>query len=142
MILQTSLMTTLQILGSLHCMSQDIPRVDTNFSTFLFTPLTNSFFLSATSVQEIQDIISSLRQGKAIIFCGPSSIPVPLLKILKFVISKTLEILYIFSFSSCPVPDSFKIAPVIPVYKSGSHLLLTITVQYLLCQFLIRFKKS
>ena len=103
-------------------LSQAIPRVDTNFSTFLFKPLTNSFFLSATSLQEIQDIISSLRSGKA---CGPFSIPVPLLKILKFVISKPLEILYNYSFSSGCVPDAFKIARVIPVYKSGSRLLLT-----------------
>ena len=83
-------------------LSQAIPRVDTNFSTFLFKPLTNSLFLSATSLQEIQDFISSL--GKA---CGPFSIPVPLLKILKFVISKPVEILYNFSFSSGSVPDAF-----------------------------------
>ena len=103
-------------------LSQAVPRVDIISSTFLFKPLTNSFFLSPTSLQEIQDIISILRSGKA---CGPFSIPVPLLKILKFVMSKPLEILYNFSFSSGSVPDAFKIARVIPVYKSGSPLLLT-----------------
>ena len=66
---------------------------------------------SPTSLQEIQDIISSLRSGKA---CGPFSIPVPLLKILKFVISKHLEILYNNSFSSGSFLDAFKIARVIP----------------------------
>ena len=40
-------------------------------------------------------------------------------------ISKPVEILYNFSFSSGSVPDAFKIARVIPVYKSGSRLLLT-----------------
>ena len=77
-------------------------------------------FLSPTSIQE--DIISSLRSEKA---CGPFSLPVPLLKILKFVISKPLEILYKFSFSSGNLPGAFKIVRVIPVYKVGSSLSLT-----------------
>ena len=44
---------------------------------------------SCTSVQEIQEIISCLRSGKVF---GPSSLPVPVLKILKLVILKPFEI--------------------------------------------------
>ena len=98
-------------------LSQAIPRVDASFSSFLFNPLPHSFFLSPTSVQEIQDIILSLKSGKA---SGPFSIPVSLLKILSSIIAKPSEILYNLSFSSGTVPDSFKMARVIPVYKSGS----------------------
>ena len=62
-------------------------------------------------------LVLSLKSGKA---SGPFSIPVSLLKILSSIIAKPLEILYNLSFSSGTVPDSFKMARVIPVYKSGS----------------------
>ena len=98
-------------------LSQAIPKVDASFSSFLFKPLPHSFFLSPTPVPEIQDIILSLKSGKA---SGPFSIPVSLLKSLNSIIAKPLEILINLSFSSGTVPDSFKMARVIPVYKSGS----------------------
>ena len=62
--------------------------------------------------------ISGLKLGKA---CGPYSIPVSVLKTLNIVISKPLQILYNLCFASGVVPDAFKIARVIPIFKSGSH---------------------
>ena len=44
---------------------------------------------------------------------------------MKLVILKPLEVLYNFSFSSGTVPDAFKIACVVPVYKAKSCLSLT-----------------
>ena len=67
-------------------------------------------------MQEIQDTILSVQAGKA---SGPFSIPVSLLKSLNSIIAKPLEILCNLSFSSGTVADSFKMARVIPVYKSG-----------------------
>ena len=67
-------------------------------------------------MQEIQDIILSVQAGKA---SGPFGIPVSLLKSLNSIIAKPLEILYNLSFSSGTVADSFKMARVIRVYKSG-----------------------
>ena len=64
-----------------------------------------------------QDIILRVKSGKA---SGPFSISVSLLKSLNSIIAKPLEILYNLSFSSGTVPDSFKMARAIPVYKSGS----------------------
>ena len=59
-----------------------------------------------------------MESGKA---SGLFSIHVSLLlKSLNSIIAKPLEILYSVSFSSDTVPDSFKMARVIPVYKSGS----------------------
>ena len=98
-------------------LKQAIPKVDGSFSSFLFNPLPQGFFLSPASVQEIQDIILSPQVRKA---SGLFSIPVSLLKSLNSIIVKHLEILYNLSFSSGTVPDSFKMARVIPVYKSGS----------------------
>ena len=67
-------------------------------------------------MQEIQDTILSVQAGKA---SGPFCIPFSLLKSLNSIIAKPLEILYNLSFSSGTVADSFKMARVIPVYKSG-----------------------
>ena len=53
---------------------------------------------------------------------GPYSIPIAVLKILNNLISIPLEILYNFSFSSEIVPDQFKAAKIIPVYKKNSAL--------------------
>jgi hypothetical protein len=49
--------------------------------------------------------------------CGPHSIPIRVMKILKFIICKPLEILFNASFSQRVVPSSFKIAKVIPIYR-------------------------
>jgi hypothetical protein len=47
-------------------------------------------------------------------------LPYPFLKKLKFVTSKPLEILLNFSFNSGIVPENFKLARVVPVFKSGA----------------------
>ena len=57
--------------------------------------------------QGIVDEISKLMSGKA---TGPFSIPVKILKIIKYVISKPLELRFNASFSLGEVPSSFKIA--------------------------------
>ena len=50
---------------------------------------------------------------------GPYSIPSNLLKLLKSMRSKTLEIIFNASFARGIVPDKFKIARVLPVFKNG-----------------------
>ena len=52
---------------------------------------------------------------------GPFSIPTTLLKLLGRCLSKPLEILYNCSFSTGVVPNNFKLARVIPVFKKGSR---------------------
>ena len=81
---------------------------------YLDNPSSSSFFLSPLTNIEIIDIISTLNSNKA---TGPFSIPVVLLKILKNYISYPLEILFNCSFTTGTVPDHFKMAKVIPVYK-------------------------
>ena len=63
-----------------------------------------------------------MKNGKA---TGPFSIPVKVLKLLKCLVSKPLEILYNCSFTTGTVPNHFKIAKVILVFKSGSQLILS-----------------
>ena len=76
----------------------------------------NSFYLTPVTRNEIE--IENLNPSKA---TGPFSIPTKLLKLLKEYLSKPLEILFNASFSSGTVPDNFKVARVIPVFKKGSR---------------------
>ena len=77
----------------------------------------NSLYLFPVTTLEIEDIISNLNSSKA---TGPFSIPTHLLKLLRTCISTPLEIIYNASLSSGCVPDQFKIATVIPVYKKDA----------------------
>jgi hypothetical protein len=52
---------------------------------------------------------------------GPNSIPIKVLKLLQHVLSKPLEILFNASFATGIVPQSFKIARIIPVFKKGDY---------------------
>ena len=80
----------------------------------------HSFFLFPCTSKEIELEISKLPNGKA---TGPFSIPVTIIKSLKEFISIPLGIIYNSSFKKGVVPDKFKVARVIPVYKSGSKVL-------------------
>ena len=59
-----------------------------------------------------------MSQSKA---TGRFSIPVTIFKILKTDISKPLEVLFNACFETGIVPDSFKLANVIPIYTKGSQ---------------------
>ena len=99
-----------------------IPNVGMSPLEYLKTPLCNSFFISPTTAEEIEAEITKLKFSKA---TGPFSIPVTILKILKTVISKPLEVLFNASFETGMVPDNFKLANVIPVFKKGSQTCLS-----------------
>ena len=57
---------------------------------YLPAPLNNTFVVFPTTCQEIEDIISSFKTGKA---TRPCSIPINLLKVLKYVISTPFMLL-------------------------------------------------
>ena len=82
-----------------------------------FSP-NRQFFSLPTCSSEIEEEIFNLNVNKA---SGPFSIPTKILKLLKELISKPLEILFNCSFSLGVVPDSLKTARVLPVFKKGSE---------------------
>ena len=99
--------------------ANEIPSAYVSPSSYLSPfPQTVSFFLFPTCSSEIEEEISNLNVNKA---SGPFSIPTKILKLLKELISKPLEILLNCSFSLGVVPDTFKTARVLPVFKKGSE---------------------
>ena len=99
-----------------------IPSTTKNPMDYLPDKVVNSFSVFPTTSKEIEDEISKLKSGKAV---GPFSISTDVLKLLKSVLSKPLEILFISSFAVGIVPTDLKLANVIPVFKKGSQTLLS-----------------
>ena len=102
-------------------LASTIPSVDKSAYEWMSSSPQDSFFLSPITPEEIETEISNLKIGKA---TGPSSIPVSILKILKGVLSEPLQIIFNASFLTGIVPERFKIARVIPVFKKGSQVCL------------------
>ena len=70
------------------------------------------------NANDIIKLIKSLKPGKSI---GPNSISIQLLKELKDVLSYPLTHLFNLSLSQGIFPDAFKVAKVIPIFKSGER---------------------
>lgn len=105
-----------------HNLAATIPDLQKSPLDYLKNPLCNSFYLFPTTADEIEREISNLKTNKA---SGPFSIPVTVLKMVKAIIAKPLEILFNASFLTGIVPDSLKLAHVIPVYKKDSQFCLS-----------------
>ncbi len=103
-----------------YCLANNICQSNTTPLQYLPPKLDNSFYLFPVPESEIVDEISTLNESKA---TGPFSISTKILKFLKFFISKPLEILFNFSFSSGTVPSQFTLARVLPVFKKGIQTL-------------------
>ena len=93
-----------------------MPSTDTTPQQYLNNQTYDTFYLFPTSVSEIEAEISKINVKKA---TGPYSIPSNILRLLKTVISKPLETIFNASFATGVVPDKFKVARVLPVFKNG-----------------------
>lgn len=79
----------------------------------------DSFLINPASSSEIEEEIDKLNPSKAV---GPYSIPIYVLKLIKETISKPLQSIFNFSLIHGIVPDYFKLACVIPIFKEGSQI--------------------
>ena len=68
---------------------ENIPTFKKTFDIFLGRNNENSFFMSPTSAEEVEDTISSFYLNKAL---GPNSVPMKILKDLRKELSKPLTI--------------------------------------------------
>ena len=98
-------------------LDKQIPNVKISPLDYLSSPSRDSFFILPVTATEVETEISSLKSGKA---TGPCSIPITILKILKSIVSKPLEIIYNLSLSLGIVPKNLKLANVIPIHKKGA----------------------
>ena len=81
-------------------------------------PICDSLFLAPVTANEIEVEIAKLNASKAV---GPFSIPIDILKILKGELSGPLQTIFNTSFLTGIVPEKFKMARVIPIFKKGSQ---------------------
>jgi hypothetical protein len=93
-----------------------IPLNSESPKSFLKVSQQNCFFLYPVTTTEIQNEIKKLNPSKT---CGHYSIPIILLQLVRYCLSKPLEILFNYSFETGVVTDMFKIARVIPIFKNG-----------------------
>ena len=101
-----------------HQVCSEIPRTKKSPFDFLNNRANNSFFILPITHNEIEDIITSFKNGKS---TGPFSIPIKLLKLIKTEISKPLAIIFNESILLGIFPDKLKYAKVIPIHKKGSQ---------------------
>ena len=101
-----------------HQVCSEIPRTKKSPLDFLNNRANNSFFILPIKHNEIEDIITSFKNGKS---TGPFSIPIKLLKLIKTEISKPLAIIFNESILLGIFPDKLKYAKVIPIHKKGSQ---------------------
>ena len=100
-------------------LDQQIPKSENllNPNVYLSPRIPDSFLVSPTTPQEINDIINGLDDTKS---SGPSSVPTKMLKIARDEISPIFSAVCNTSFQEGVFPDKNKIAKVIPSHKKGS----------------------
>ena len=96
-------------------MCNKIPKTAQDPCKYLGNKVTNSLFLSPTDENEILGIISNLKNSSS----SHDGISVKLMKKVKFQILKPLAHIINLSFSRGKIPDSSKIAKVVPIHKKG-----------------------
>jgi len=97
-------------------LANKIPSSSKSYQDYLNINNPNSMFFTPTDESEIEKVVNSLKSKKSY---GHDKITNWLIKKLKFEISVPLSIIINQSLSSGIVPDEFKIAKVIPIYKAN-----------------------
>ena len=93
-----------------------------HFSEFLGERIIHDFVFAQVTPQSLLDISKKLKSKSS---CGPDNISSKLLKEILPVIAIPLSYLFNLSFQTGFIPPRFKIAKVVPVYKSGDRHLFT-----------------
>ena len=103
--------------------SRSLPKVGRNNSpTSLLKSVSSSVYFEPITVQEISSLISELDQGKSSPSFSPS---IRFIKLSAKVIAPILADIFNCCLLTGEFPDSFKLAEVIPIFKSGKKTNLT-----------------
>ena len=85
-----------------------------HYTDYLTEPTRNTFILTPTNTEEIEDIIKNVNIRKSI---GPNSIPTRLLKQVSMEVSIPIEKLINLSFETGIFPDALKLTRIILIFK-------------------------
>ena len=96
-------------------LNAELPGSNTNHLQFMGPSLTQTFFLSPVTPEEISEKILKLKRSKTDI----NTLPVSLLVFFRHSLCVPLSRLVNLSFSTGVFPDSLKFANVIPIHKTG-----------------------
>ena len=91
-----------------------------HFSTYLKGPVTDTFFISPTTPEEVYKLIQKLEFNKR---SGPNIIPTKILKLAKDILSGPLSELINKLFLSGIFPNVVRIAKVNPIFEAESRIL-------------------
>jgi hypothetical protein len=94
-----------------------IPVISKHFSEYLNKPVTKSIYVEDVTAHEVFNLIKSLKSNKS---SGPDGLNCGLLKENAYLLCGPLSYMYNLSLISGIVPDKFKIAKVVPIFKKGS----------------------
>lgn len=103
-------------------LSKNIPDTNIDINEYLLGDFQNSCFFNPTTPEEISKIIMTLKNKAS---CGFDEINIKVVKAAAPFISSILSDLINKSIESGEIPNSLKIAKVIPLYKSGDKDLIT-----------------
>ena len=98
-------------------LAEKLGPTDANFSDYLKTPNSNSFYNKNTDDTEVGNHVDELEEGKSV---GIDEIPPKILKWVKFIIVPILTKIFNKCINEGVYPDCLKIARVTPVYKGGN----------------------
>jgi len=96
---------------------KQLPTTSKNFTDYLQKPVSNSIYVEEVTVCEILNLITSLKSNKS---SGPDGISCRLIKENAYLLCEPLCYIYNLSLSSGVVPEKFKLAKVVPIYKKGA----------------------
>ena len=121
-------------------LASKISSHDDNASrTYFGKSLSSSLFLCPTTYFEVLQEINSLKNKKS---CGYDNIPVYFFKVAAKVLATSLSILFDYSFRYGIFPDCLKTAKVVPIFKKGEKIKLTIIVLFLCFLHFLSFWKN
>ena len=98
-------------------LASSIPTADTNFTEYLSNPTEQNFIFANVTPETIFETLSLLK-GK--VSCGKDNISMKLLKDIMPNIIFPVVYLFNLSLKTGFIPDSYKCAKVIPIFKSGT----------------------
>jgi hypothetical protein len=87
-----------------------------NFKKYLGSPTPNTFYCDKIYEYEVGSVILSMKRKKS---CGPDGLPICIFKNHSDLLIGPLTFLFNFSLEAGVVPDSLKLAKVIPIFKKG-----------------------